>query len=127
MVWAWLSSVMLIIFFVVALVCWIKVKCEKAAALAVIARIEPIEIESVSPEEQRKININLTQAWNCENDQCSICLSPYASNQIISIAKCGHRFHQSCVKHWATHKETCPLCNTAPLNLEIVHLVFEAV
>jgi hypothetical protein len=43
------------------------------------------------------------------NQECSICLDPISENA-IQCCKCGHCFHEECIKRWLKKNPTCPLC-----------------
>ncbi|KAF4803521.1 hypothetical protein TURU_015721 [Turdus rufiventris] len=64
--------------------------------------------------------------WNCP-----ICHE--ASNNIVYVGNCLHRFCQSCIVRWTTKNRTCPLCrqtvyciiNPAPLNQHPLKMAVE--
>lgn len=39
--------------------------------------------------------------------ECSICLQEYRT--FIRL-KCGHKFHEKCIKNWSQESYRCPLC-----------------
>ena len=41
---------------------------------------------------------------------CSICAEPLES--ALTVTRCGHVFHESCLLEWFQHKPVCPLCKT---------------
>ena len=43
-------------------------------------------------------------------EECAICLSSIEENTDLSITKCGHRFHCSCLIKAALKKRQCPMC-----------------
>lgn len=43
-------------------------------------------------------------------DECSICLETYAPTHPPVALKCGHAFHEVCVRQWAQNSAYCPLC-----------------
>ena len=46
-------------------------------------------------------------------NECSICLEPYKQDDDIIILKCGHLFHESCIKTWITpERQNCPNCRS---------------
>jgi hypothetical protein len=57
----------------------------------------------------KKIKMN-----NCDN--CSICLSKMQRGNEVFQTKCGHNYHQKCLKKHLTHtknnktESTCPMC-----------------
>ena len=64
----------------------------------------------------RDININSNQFLNLEeskkekNKECSICISDFTNESIISMTKCNHIFHTDCIKEWYKYKTDCPIC-----------------
>jgi E3 ubiquitin-protein ligase ATL7/58/59 len=54
-----------------------------------------------------------------DDKTCCICLDEFALKQpIIKVKKCGHIFHNKCLRSWLTSSRTllikdprCPLCN----------------
>ncbi|GJQ14842.1 hypothetical protein GpartN1_g6633.t1 [Galdieria partita] len=49
---------------------------------------------------------------------CAICLDSVQLDSHIRVVKCGHAFHSSCIIHWLTSANRCPLCNTAAVDEE---------
>lgn len=45
-----------------------------------------------------------------EKKECSICLNSIFRNDMVT--KCGHVFHERCIKKWLENHTTCPLCRT---------------
>ena len=45
-----------------------------------------------------------------DNKECSICISEFEEEDIISIPNCNHIFHTECIKEWARYKTDCPVC-----------------
>ena len=46
-------------------------------------------------------------------NECSICLEPYKQGDDIILLKCGHLFHEECIKTWITpDNQSCPYCRT---------------
>lgn len=41
---------------------------------------------------------------------CCICLAPMKLNQEVTLLKCQHLFHFSCLDKWVQNKEACPFC-----------------
>jgi len=52
------------------------------------------------------------------NNQCSICLDEYKNNDLVTILKCKHFFHDSCIKKWLLYKSKfCPICRRSCNNI----------
>ena len=47
---------------------------------------------------------------------CSICLDVIEDN-VITLQKCKHQFHRSCITMWFEKNNTCPLCRETILDL----------
>ena len=72
-------------------------------------------------EEEEPIRLSLEQynqvvkpiTPNVFEDSCSICCESYCSSVNTVVTKCGHIFHDNCLKNWLTkmcNKPTCPVC-----------------
>lgn len=44
--------------------------------------------------------------------ECVICLDKMKENENLTILKCSHIYHQSCLVLWLSKKSICPLCDT---------------
>ncbi len=55
-------------------------------------------------EEYDKIDIDKYE------NACSICLSDYDKESIVSTTICNHLFHHDCIKEWSHYKDSCPVC-----------------
>ena len=75
------------------------------------------ETEATPPPEPPKRVVMkhylVSQAECREGRECAICLSnfEYHEQGVISL-KCGHLFHESCVRQWFQEHHTCPICRT---------------
>jgi hypothetical protein len=53
--------------------------------------------------------------YTCEkkliNYECIICLNQFEKGQSLTLLKCGHIYHKSCLELWFNKKRTCPLCD----------------
>jgi hypothetical protein len=49
-------------------------------------------------------------------DECTICLSDFNHNEILSVLPCGHRYHDECVREWLQCSSKCPLCKKDSLD-----------
>ena len=55
----------------------------------------------------------LTLSKEIKHGDCSICLELLNSSDheyCLSITKCNHTFHESCIVTWLSTKTTCPIC-----------------
>ncbi len=41
---------------------------------------------------------------------CSICLSPFTENDLVSSIGCIHMLHYDCLINWSKVKPNCPIC-----------------
>ena len=44
--------------------------------------------------------------------RCTICLEEYKKEVELTVLKCDHTFHISCMEAWAKDNNSCPLCKT---------------
>jgi len=60
---------------------------------------------------------------NTTYEQCFICNQDY-SEKDISITKCNHKFHTSCLCNWLTIGKKCPYCNEKLVerNIEAINI-----
>lgn len=48
-----------------------------------------------------------------DEKKCSICMTNFDDDEIISIIKCNHIFHEECIKEWLKeYSYKCPVCRT---------------
>ena len=55
-----------------------------------------------------------------EEEECALCLEPYADGELLRHLPCGHAFHRACIDVWLLDKRrglkrACPLCKADPL------------
>lgn len=43
-------------------------------------------------------------------DKCVICLDDYKPIDAMKLLKCGHYFHEKCIKEWEKKQKKCPTC-----------------
>ena len=56
-------------------------------------------------------NVNIIHTDDKEEEECVICMDLIKSGSICIQTKCGHIFHELCIKRWLTTKQnTCPTC-----------------
>uniref|UniRef100_A0A914QTY8 RING-type domain-containing protein n=1 Tax=Panagrolaimus davidi TaxID=227884 RepID=A0A914QTY8_9BILA len=60
-----------------------------------------------------------------EIGQCSICFSNLNISSICAISKCGHTFHQKCIRQWISSGKNCPLCRTNAFQSDIIELFIQ--
>ena len=46
-----------------------------------------------------------------KDDDCIICYSDFAAKK-VSVTKCAHLYHTSCLETWLKHGDVCPVCRT---------------
>ncbi|KAJ2001959.1 hypothetical protein GGI04_001280 [Coemansia thaxteri] len=45
--------------------------------------------------------------------ECSICLTPFDSDEVVRVLVCGHTYHTECIDVWLTQRSSlCPICKT---------------
>ena len=70
---------------------------------------EPLQLQNILAKENNFVT---------DDYECAICLDSLDSldnceeNKIIQLNNCNHKFHESCLKQWLLHNNTCPLCRT---------------
>ena len=42
--------------------------------------------------------------------ECSICLTEFEKENMVSSTSCNHIFHHDCIKEWTHYKTSCPVC-----------------
>ena len=45
-----------------------------------------------------------------DTKSCTICISDFEKEDMISITNCNHIFHTDCIKEWGKYKTECPIC-----------------
>lgn len=45
-----------------------------------------------------------------EKVECSICLIDFENNDDVTLLKCCHCFHKTCIEEWSKIKAECPNC-----------------
>lgn len=45
-----------------------------------------------------------------ESKECPICLQPFEKGVSYANLKCGHMFHEKCVRTWTNEHKNCPYC-----------------
>ena len=46
-----------------------------------------------------------------EDKDCVICFEE-VNIDLVSFLKCGHFYHDNCIKMWKNHHNTCPYCRS---------------
>ncbi|WP_422137720.1 RING finger domain-containing protein [Endozoicomonas sp. ALC020] len=46
-----------------------------------------------------------------KEDECPVCYFSFAEKE-VSVTKCAHNFHTSCLVTWLEHGDVCPMCRT---------------
>ncbi|KAF6000463.1 hypothetical protein F1559_002244 [Cyanidiococcus yangmingshanensis] len=78
------------------------------------ARISPVELEQVC-HHQRYDELEAHGALPADTDAvqtCSVCFEDFEpSSMVRRLPRCGHIFHDDCIRGWACHKKAqCPVC-----------------
>ncbi|KAL7608453.1 hypothetical protein Lser_V15G12265 [Lactuca serriola] len=47
-----------------------------------------------------------------EGKICVVCQEEYEVGQTIGTVKCGHVYHEKCIKKWLVQKNLCPICRS---------------
>ena len=56
---------------------------------------------------------------------CSVCFEDIDfSNEEVSVLKCGHLFHQECLRRWFDTSRTCPECRSRVTRNQFVKKIF---
>lgn len=75
----------------------------RAASERAIAQIKRIKLASDSTGITRdKIG-----------EECSICQDEYADQETLMELRCGHIYHEECLKSWLSTNGVCPICRAA--------------
>ncbi|KAH9418612.1 hypothetical protein DERP_003937 [Dermatophagoides pteronyssinus] len=57
--------------------------------------------------------------WMIDQRDCTVCLEPYESEQIIMGLACGHNYHQPCIAQWLCRgNHRCPICRWPSYRLQ---------
>ena len=59
---------------------------------------------------ERFVFTDQMEADELNGAECSICLEPYKSQEVIATLSCGHEHHIHCIVKWLKSKPTCPYC-----------------
>ena len=65
--------------------------------------------------------MGVVQPKKADNDDCSICLTPFGSStRVYTVKPCSHKFHGTCIAQWLLKKsddgdddddhKICPIC-----------------
>ncbi len=68
------------------------------------------QIGGVSPSTLDQLPLRVFHSGRDKIDQCSICIESFKTGEDVRTLPCLHQFHQCCVDHWLTSKNTCPIC-----------------
>jgi SUMO ligase MMS21 Smc5/6 complex component len=72
---------------------------------------EDLDIESVEPEPPEPELELKTSIMNSDlENECSICLEKFKTNEKIIILECKHYFHYGCANKWVNISRVCPVC-----------------
>ena len=59
---------------------------------------------------------NIVESQELDDHECSICLD-VVKDKIITLNKCKHNYHQTCIQSWFEKSNTCPLCRETILDM----------
>lgn len=65
----------------------------------VIAKIIPTKYSDIEQKYKEERNI-----------ECSICLSEYEKDDLVTLLKCDHIYHIDCINNWIKNNSKCPVC-----------------
>ena len=52
----------------------------------------------------------LVRSADAEVDQCSICMEGLEAGEECITLECSHAYHSVCIREWACHRTSCPVC-----------------
>ncbi|KAJ2036282.1 hypothetical protein H4S04_008804, partial [Coemansia sp. S16] len=83
--------------------------------------LQLIEAIALTDEDVKAINEPKAESGNKTNHaslrfaspECSICLAPFESADVVRVLVCGHTYHTECIDVWLTQRSArCPICKT---------------
>ena len=69
-----------------------------------------VKKREVKKREEAPLHSFINKSLNLS--ECVICLEKMKENEKLSILKCSHIYHHSCLVLWLSKKSICPLCDT---------------
>jgi hypothetical protein len=67
----------------------------------------PVVSRRINPVKNNNLKITFP------NNECSICLGDFKSDDTVCLANCNHSYHCDCINDWlGTGKNSCPECRT---------------
>jgi hypothetical protein len=55
-----------------------------------------------------------------EGTSCCICLSDFEPEEVITELRCGHCYHEACIRTWLVQRDCCPLrCHTGSVQQRV--------
>ena len=86
-----------------------------AANLGGVRLRERQQVPGLKEEEFERIKVvewkPSMKSQNQTFESCAICYNDYKRKEKLKVLKCGHAFHECCIKEWLMKKKTCPMCN----------------
>ena len=66
-----------------------------------------------TPTEDINVSLNEFLCSDIPEEECSICIEDYNTNDVIRILDCNHSFHTNCIESWIQYssKTQCPICS----------------
>ncbi|KAJ2886461.1 hypothetical protein H4R27_000671 [Coemansia aciculifera] len=86
--------------------------------------LQLIEAIALTDDDIKAINAPKAESGNKTNQvnhaslrfaspECSICLAPFESADVVRVLVCGHTYHTECIDVWLTQRSArCPICKT---------------
>ena len=71
----------------------------------------------ITTAEYNNIIGNKTATADNIGQECNICLENININDVISVTKCGHTYHEKCLREWLTNECNVPSCPSCRTNL----------
>lgn len=67
------------------------------------------DLRMVRRSEIERQTRNIPGRSNISTDDCAICQEPLSIGSVVR-RRCGHAFHEICIREWSSRSDTCPMC-----------------
>ena len=64
----------------------------------------------VGLSDQQVDNLTKETVKNNTDFRCPICLEVVEKDETLDVLKCGHKFHDQCIREWLVKNKHCPIC-----------------